>query len=101
MEWVKQYEVDFKKWANTLSANERVLFGTKGQKYLTKAQRAELWTPPVTPRRAFIKAEFASVDWKGLDGDNRHKTFANIAKEASQKWNALTQEQRQVGFFDD
>lgn len=92
---VKQYEVDFRKWAKTLSADERVLFGTKGQKYLTKAQRAELWTPPLTPRRAFLKAEFASVDMKGLDRDDFRKTFANTVKEASQKWNVLSQEQRQ------
>ena len=95
----RQREVDFKKWAKSLSADERVLFSRKGHKYLTNAQRSALSDAPITARQAFMRKAFAAIKGKNRGNIAAHRElFSETVKEASRKWRALSESQRQVCF---
>lgn len=89
----KQYEVDYDNWVKTLSEDERVLLGSRGQKYLTNAQRGALLNAPVSPRHYFFKDAFAPAKWTG---GNNQQVFADITREAHGIWKAPSPEQRQA-----
>lgn len=101
MNFKKQLQDSFKKWCDTLSDEERSLFSKKGEKYLTKAQRRDMSTIPLTAYQAFTKANIVSVQWDSPDtNESRKRQFAKLGKANAEKWNALSESQRQVGFLD-
>lgn len=93
----KQLQDSFKKWCDTLSDEERSLFSKKGEKYLTKAQRRAMSTIPLTAYQAFTKANIVSVQWDSPDtNESRKRQFAKLGKANAEKWNALSESQRQA-----